>query len=88
MDTARNAGRHFPLNQALTNCLIAHLGEISAANAFLSDENKLVNKAKAQIQNIHLTSEMNHEGQLHTLKLLVDVCLSSFNKEQQNQYSD
>ncbi|MBW0503020.1 hypothetical protein O181_042735 [Austropuccinia psidii MF-1] len=78
----------FPLHQTSTNCLIAHLGEISVANAFLSDENKLVTKAKALIKNICLKSEMHHEGQLQTLKLLVDVCLASFNKEQQNQDSD
>ncbi|MBW0469311.1 hypothetical protein O181_009026, partial [Austropuccinia psidii MF-1] len=82
----------FPLHKASTDCLIAHLGEISASNAFASDENKLVTKAKAGIHNIRLTSEMHHEGQLQTLQLLVDVNidvrLASFNKEQQNQDSD
>ncbi|MBW0512400.1 hypothetical protein O181_052115 [Austropuccinia psidii MF-1] len=82
----------FPLHIASIDCLIAHLGEISASNAFTSDENKSVTKTKAGIHNIHLTSEMHHEGHLQTLELLVDinidVFLTSFNKEQQNQDSD
>ncbi|MBW0461247.1 hypothetical protein O181_000962 [Austropuccinia psidii MF-1] len=67
-------------------------GEISASNAFTSDENKSVTKTKAGIHNNRLTSEMHHEGHLQTLQLLVDVNidvrLASFNKEQQNQDSD
>ncbi|MBW0509760.1 hypothetical protein O181_049475 [Austropuccinia psidii MF-1] len=35
--------------------------EISASNAFTSDENKSVTKIKAGIYNIFLTSEMHHE---------------------------
>ncbi|MBW0526865.1 hypothetical protein O181_066580 [Austropuccinia psidii MF-1] len=79
MDTARQAARQ-------------QAREISASNAFTSDENKLVTKTKAGIHNVRLTSEMHHKGHLQTPELLVDinidVCLASFNKEQQNQDLD